>query len=83
VDLKDITMVGHSTGGGEVARYIGRHGTKSVASARGIARDGAPPREERRRRVQDLIVSEVIRRNELQVWFAAEHVVPLPLAQAK
>ena len=31
LDLKDITMVGHSTGGGEVARYIGRHGTKRVA----------------------------------------------------
>jgi non-heme chloroperoxidase len=31
--LKDITMVGHSTGGGEVARYIGRHGTKRVAKA--------------------------------------------------
>jgi len=28
-------------------------------------------------------VSEVIRRNELQVWFVAEHVVPLLLAQAK
>src|SRR5215472_7063020 len=26
LDLKDITMVGHSTGGGEVARYIGRYG---------------------------------------------------------
>jgi non-heme chloroperoxidase len=33
LDLKDITMVGHSTGGGEVARYIGRHGTKRVAKA--------------------------------------------------
>lgn len=33
LDLKDITMVGHSTGGGEVARYIGRHGTKRVAAA--------------------------------------------------
>ena len=31
LDLKDITMVGHSTGGGEVARYIGRHGTKRVS----------------------------------------------------
>jgi non-heme chloroperoxidase len=31
LDLDDITMVGHSTGGGEVARYIGRHGTKRVA----------------------------------------------------
>jgi hypothetical protein len=30
-----------------------------------------------------LIASEVIRRNELQVWFVAEHVVPLALAQAK
>ena len=33
LDLKDITMVGHSTGGGEVVRYIGRHGTKRVAAA--------------------------------------------------
>jgi non-heme chloroperoxidase len=33
LDLKDITMVGHSTGGGEVARYIGRHGTRRVAKA--------------------------------------------------
>src|SRR3954452_14715193 len=29
--VSDITMVGHSTGGGEVTRYIGRHGTKRVA----------------------------------------------------
>jgi non-heme chloroperoxidase len=33
LDLKDATHVGHSTGGGEVARYIGRHGTKRVAKA--------------------------------------------------
>jgi non-heme chloroperoxidase len=31
--LKDVIHVGHSTGGGEVARYIGRHGTKRVAKA--------------------------------------------------
>jgi non-heme chloroperoxidase len=31
LDLRDVTMVGHSTGGGEVARYIGRHGTGRVA----------------------------------------------------
>ncbi len=31
----------------------------------------------------DLIVSDVIRRNELQVWFVAEHVVNLPLTYAK
>jgi len=33
LDLKDATMIGHSTGGGEVARYIGRHGTSRVAKA--------------------------------------------------
>ena len=33
LDLKNITLVGHSTGGGEVARYIRRHGTKRVAKA--------------------------------------------------
>jgi non-heme chloroperoxidase len=31
LDLKNATLVGHSTGGGEVARYIARHGTKRVA----------------------------------------------------
>ena len=33
LDLKDAVLVGHSTGGGEVARYIGRHGTKRVSKA--------------------------------------------------
>jgi non-heme chloroperoxidase len=33
LDLKDVIHVGHSTGGGEVARYIGRHGSKRVAKA--------------------------------------------------
>jgi non-heme chloroperoxidase len=33
LDLKDAVHVGHSTGGGEVARYIGRHGTSRVAKA--------------------------------------------------
>jgi non-heme chloroperoxidase len=33
LDLKDVTLVGFSTGGGEVARYIGRHGTKRVKKA--------------------------------------------------
>ena len=33
LDLRDAVMVGHSTGGGEVARYIGRHGTGRVAGA--------------------------------------------------
>ena len=33
LDLTDVSHVGHSTGGGEVARYIGRHGTDRVAKA--------------------------------------------------
>jgi non-heme chloroperoxidase len=31
LDLRDVTLVGHSTGGGEVTRYVGRHGTERVA----------------------------------------------------
>jgi non-heme chloroperoxidase len=42
LDLKDITMVGPSTGGGEVTRYIGRHGTKRVSKVVLIA--AVPPR---------------------------------------
>jgi non-heme chloroperoxidase len=33
LDLKDAVHIGHSTGGGEVARYLGRHGTARVAKA--------------------------------------------------
>jgi len=33
LDVKGATLIGHSTGGGEVARYIGRHGTKRVSKA--------------------------------------------------
>ena len=41
LDLKDAMLVGHSTGGGEVTRYIGRYGTKRVAKAVLIA--AVPP----------------------------------------
>jgi non-heme chloroperoxidase len=41
LDLTDVTLVGHSTGGGEVARYIGRYGTARVAKAVLIA--AVPP----------------------------------------
>jgi len=41
LDLRDVTLVGHSTGGGEVVRYISRHGTKRVAGAVLIA--AVPP----------------------------------------
>src|SRR5215467_11207742 len=33
LDLTGVTLVGHSTGGGEVVRYIGRHGTKRTGAA--------------------------------------------------
>jgi non-heme chloroperoxidase len=33
LDIREATLVGHSTGGGEVARYIGKHGTRRVARA--------------------------------------------------
>lgn len=42
LDLNDVIHVGHSMGGGEVARYIGRHGTQRVAKAVLIA--AVPPR---------------------------------------
>lgn len=41
LDLKDAIHVGHSTGGGEVTRYIGRHGTKRVARA--VLINAVPP----------------------------------------
>jgi non-heme chloroperoxidase len=41
LDLKNAIHIGHSTGGGEVARYIGRHGTKRVAKA--VLMSAVPP----------------------------------------
>ena len=41
LDLKEVTLVGHSMGGGEVARYIGRHGNKRVKKA--VIIGGIPP----------------------------------------
>ena len=41
LDLKDAIHIGHSTGGGEVARYIGRYGTSRVAKA--VLVDAVPP----------------------------------------
>jgi pimeloyl-ACP methyl ester carboxylesterase len=60
LDLQKAVHVGHSTGGGEVARYIGRHGTKRVAKAVLIGavpplmlQNGRQPRQERRSRSFD------------------------------
>src|SRR5690242_18083138 len=41
LDLSNVIHIGHSTGGGEVAHYIGRHGTKRVAKA--VLVDAVPP----------------------------------------
>lgn len=41
LDLTQVTLVGHSTGGGEVARYIGRHGTDRVSKA--VLLSAVPP----------------------------------------
>jgi non-heme chloroperoxidase len=41
LDLHDVILVGHSTGGGEVTRYIGRHGTARVAKA--VLLSAVPP----------------------------------------
>jgi len=41
LDLKGVTMIGHSTGGGEVARYLGRHGSKRVSRA--VLMGAVPP----------------------------------------
>jgi len=41
LDLKDVVMIGHSTGGGEVARFIGRHGTQRVSKV--VLMGAVPP----------------------------------------
>jgi non-heme chloroperoxidase len=41
LDLKEVTLIGHSAGGGEVARYIGRHGTSLIA--RSVLLSAVPP----------------------------------------
>jgi non-heme chloroperoxidase len=41
LDLHNVVMIGHSTGGGEVARYIGRHGTERVSRA--VLMGAVPP----------------------------------------
>ena len=41
LDLKDVILVGHSTGGGEVTRYIGRHGTARAATVYAVSATAA------------------------------------------
>ena len=60
LDLKNAIHVGHSTGGGEVARYIGRHGTKRVAKA--VLISAVPP-----------LMLELIKNARLEVYEGAPH----------
>ena len=60
LDLRNAVHVGHSTGGGEVARYIGRHGTKRVAKA--VLISAVPP-----------LMLELIKNARLEVYEGAPH----------
>ena len=44
LDLKNIILAGFSTGGGEVARYVGRHGTKRIAKLLSLIHISEPTR---------------------------------------
>jgi hypothetical protein len=82
-DVAEMTLIPRPPRGREEAPVqISRllHGHEIVLKeARTMARLAAEGGDDG---TNDLIVSDVIRRNELQVWFVAEHVVDLPLTQA-
>jgi non-heme chloroperoxidase len=48
LDLTEIVLVGHSTGGGEVTRYVGRHGTSRIAKMVLLGCDPAADAQDRR-----------------------------------
>ena len=64
LDLKNAVLVGHSTGGGEVTRYIGRHGTKRVAKA--VLISAIPPDPTRRLSLSQFVKSLV--RSGSRMW---------------
>ena len=82
-DVAETTLIPRAPKGREeVPVQISRllHGHEIVLKeARTMARLAAKGGDDG---TNDLIVSDVIRRNELQVWFVAEHVVNVPLVQA-
>jgi starvation-inducible DNA-binding protein len=82
-DVAEITLIPRPPKGREeapvqVSRLLHAHEIV-LKEARTMARIAAQGGDDG---TNDLIVSEIIRRNELQVWFVAEHVVPLPLTHA-
>ncbi len=82
-DVAETTLIPRCPKGREeapvqISRLLHAHEIV-LKEARAMARRAAEAGDDG---TNDLIVSDVIRRNELQVWFVAEHVVDLPLTHA-
>jgi len=82
-DVAEATLIPRPPKGREevpvqISRLLHAHEIV-LQEARAMARRAAEAGDDG---TNDLIVSDVIRRNELQVWFIAEHVVDVPLVQA-
>jgi starvation-inducible DNA-binding protein len=82
-DVAETTLIPRAPKGREevpvqVSRLLHAHEIV-LKEARAMARRAAEAGDDG---TNDLIVSEVIRRNELQVWFVAEHIVNVPIVEA-
>ena len=82
-DVAETTLIPRPPKGREavpvqISRLLHAHEIV-LKEARTMARQAAEAGDDG---TNDLLVSDVIRRNELQVWFVAEHVVEMPLVQA-
>ena len=82
-DVAEVTLIPRAPRGREevpvqVSRLLHAHEIV-LKEARTMARRAAERGDDG---TNDVIVSEIIRTNELQVWFVAEHVVPMPLTHA-
>ena len=82
-DVAETTLIPRPPKGREevpvqISRLLHAHEVV-LEEARAMARRAAEAGDDG---TNDLLVSDVIRRNELQVWFVAEHVVEMPLVQA-
>jgi starvation-inducible DNA-binding protein len=62
----------------QIARLLEAH-EQIIVSARAMAREAADAGDDG---TNDLLVSDVVRTNELQVWFVSEHLVDMPLVHA-
>jgi starvation-inducible DNA-binding protein len=83
-DVAETTLIPRPPKGREevpvqISRLLHAHEIV-LKESRAMARRAADARDDG---TNDLLVSDVIRRNELQVWFLAEHVVDAPLVRAK